>query len=482
MAIAKRSNPVEGHTGSGNSQATGAFATNPVSGDTIVVFYGVGGTDTHQAPTDSASNTYTQIGTTQDTTGTFHTQMSVWKSENITGGSSFTVTGHLLGGHAFTVIAWCLSGAATPSSYNADTVGAVNAGSANPASGTSTPAPAANSFFIAGACTEDGNNACTAGSGWEFVTGSTQTDDTTFQDLYTEELTGTNVSSSAQNGQFTASSTAWAARVASFAPAAGAAITPVGSFPRMLHPGKGIFRQARHRSTFPGIKLGGNAYTLALDPGVYNLTGQTATLVATRKLSAIGGTYNVTGSTAGLAKGYKVAAGIGTYNITGQTAALTATRKLTLASGSYVISGSNAGLARGLKLSAASGTYVINGQTVTLVATRKLALASGTYNINGSTATLGVGHKLIAASGSYIINGIDATLTRSSHAYTLVADSGLYVISGGTASLQATRKMTASKGTYVLTGSSIRVVLNLLDSSGASISSTGGGVPQIIND
>lgn len=215
MPIAKRSNPVEGHTGSGTSVATSAFATSPVTGDTIVVFEFTGAiSNTHQAPTDTAGNTYTQIGTTLNGSQ----GLSLWKCENCTGGSSFVVTGHLSGVDQLTVIAWCLSGAQTPTSYNGDSVGTTGS-SANPASGTSSPAPAANSFFIAGAVGGGADNAMTAGSGWEFVTGSTQPDNTAFQAAYTEELTSPNTSSTAQNGLFVAVANPWAARVVSFAPA-----------------------------------------------------------------------------------------------------------------------------------------------------------------------------------------------------------------------------------------------------------------------
>ena len=220
-AIAKRE-IAEGHTSGAptTSCATGTFVTSPVTGDTIVVgvsTFGLG--ITISAPTDTQSNTYTQIGTT--TTTANNAKLAVYRSENVTGGASFVVTGHA-SGNGCTAIVWALSGAAT-TSYNGDSIAATNTG-ANPASGTSTPAPAANSFFI-GAMTNESTNAVTAGSGWQFETRSTQTDNTSFQDLFTEDLT-TGTSSSAQNATFTEASDTWADRVQSFAPAGGAA-TPM---------------------------------------------------------------------------------------------------------------------------------------------------------------------------------------------------------------------------------------------------------------
>lgn len=229
MAIAKRSNPVEGHTGSGTSKATTAFATDPVSGDTVVVFMMTGGPGpVHQAPTDTL-NTYTQIGATTSAPG--GQLISLWQKANITGGSSFIVTAHTDIATQITVIAWCLSGALTPTSYNSDSVAAA-ASTANPASGASTPAPAASSFFLAGVVNAGADNAVTAGSGWEFVSGSTQTDNTAFQSGYTEELTTPNTSSSVQNGQFTAVAAGYGARVASFAPST--AVAPISASPMTL--------------------------------------------------------------------------------------------------------------------------------------------------------------------------------------------------------------------------------------------------------
>lgn len=196
-----------------------AFAVNPISGDTVAVAMSswISGGLTHQAPTDSQSNTYTQIGTTQaGTSGAF--QLSLWRAENITGGASFIVTAHVSVSASVTVIAVCLTGANTPTSYNGDTV-AATATTTTPASGTSSPAPAANSYFLA-AMTKGATNIPTAGSGWQFFTNSTQTDNVTFQDLYVEESAAT--SSAAMDGTFgtLASAENWLVRVASFAPVA----------------------------------------------------------------------------------------------------------------------------------------------------------------------------------------------------------------------------------------------------------------------
>lgn len=216
MPIGRRGTAAQGTTSSANAVACSAFGTNPVTGDSIYVWMStfLTGGVTHQAPTDTQSNAYTQIGTTQvGSSGNF--ALSLWLATNITGGSSFVVTGHVgTVGTTISVIATCLD---SPVVSNGDTVGGTGT-STTPASGTSSPAPAANSYFTTG-MTKGATNIPTAGSGWQFFTNSTQTDNVTFQDLYVEEATA--LSSSAMNGTFGTLGSAenWVARVASFGPA-----------------------------------------------------------------------------------------------------------------------------------------------------------------------------------------------------------------------------------------------------------------------
>lgn len=222
-AIARRG-VAEGHSTATTTCATTAFSTAPVTGDTmVVVVSSFNGVTTFTAPTDGL-NTYTQIGTTLASgSATSDVVLSVWRKENMTGGASFVVTGHV-SQNGCTVIAWDLSGANTPTSYNADKTGTTATASANPASGSSTPAPAASSFFVGG-MSNGGTETVTAGSGWQFETNSTQTNNSSFQDLFTEDLTAAgNVSSSAQSATFTATSDLWAAQVQSVAPTSGGVV------------------------------------------------------------------------------------------------------------------------------------------------------------------------------------------------------------------------------------------------------------------
>lgn len=204
----------------GSALALVAFAVNPAAGDVVVVV--VSSTDAtnraHSAPTDSAGgNTYTQIGTTT----TFgNNSVSIWYSVLVNGGASFVVTLHSTGSVAgLSGVAWLTTGL---SAYNADTA-AQTTTAANPTSTTSAPAPPANSFFLGG-MTNSGTGAVTDGSGWNttgsngvtaaMVTAARQTDNSSFQDCYSEYR----ISSSALAATWTEASDTYGARVASFAP------------------------------------------------------------------------------------------------------------------------------------------------------------------------------------------------------------------------------------------------------------------------
>lgn len=473
MSIAKRSNPVEGHTGSGTSVATTAFGTNPVTGDTLVVFEITGGVVTHQAPTDTASNTYTQIGTTIGG----GPLISMWRKENCSGGSSFVVTGHVNTATQVTVIAWCLSGASIPTSYNGDTA-AATASTANPASGSSSPAPAANSFFIAGVADGGANNAVTAGSGWEFVTGSIQGDNTSFQSGYTEELTTPNTSSSAQNGQFTAIANPWAAGVASFAPDAGVSAGTVGGVPQMWHPGKGIINAARFKSTNQSnqISAGPQSYTLIADLGIYSVTGSAAGLKRGLVAGATTGTYVITGTnqTLHLNRSLPAGVGAGSYVITGSPTTLNEGHKLQAVAGSYVITGANAGIGTGLRVGAGGGTYILTGTAAALKTAHTFSALSGTYLISGATAAFQLSHKVGATAGAYIINGSTVNFIKTG-GYRLVVDSGTYTITGSTITLKSGRTVTAGAGAYLLTGSPAKASFDVFP-PGTGEGGTGKGI------
>jgi len=118
--------------------------------------------------------------------------------------------------------------------------------------------------------------------------------------------------------------------------------------------------------------IGGGAYSLNLETGIYSFTGSSATLSKNSKLTLDSGTYALSGSNASLLKGLILEAASGTYSLTGSDASLFYTHLLNASSGSYAITGSDATLtytptAGAYTLNAESGAYVLLGQDVTFV-------------------------------------------------------------------------------------------------------------------
>lgn len=215
------------------SVPTTAFATAPNVGDAIVVCVATqtGSGSTHTAPTDSAGHTATAIGSEQSQTATSPLQLSTWIFENLTTGtglSSYIVTAHW-GSASGTVIAVRVTGQLTPASYNADIVTnslTVEGTTANPSVGPTTVAPAANSLFFGCMASSTTAGTYTDGTGiaWTHVTGETQTNNSTADDLYMEHFLNTGGSVTKQTATWTGSAASWFARVFSLAPSGGAAV------------------------------------------------------------------------------------------------------------------------------------------------------------------------------------------------------------------------------------------------------------------
>lgn len=145
--------------------AMGAFASNPINGDSIIVAQSEYNTAAAaQAPTDSQSNIYAQIGSTiKQSVFNANTGMSFWIASNIVGGSSFVVSAHHANNN-HCAVAWCITGAGlTP--YNGDWVEGHGAGATNPVSGPTVISPIANSLMIA-CLFQDDSVSATPAAGW----------------------------------------------------------------------------------------------------------------------------------------------------------------------------------------------------------------------------------------------------------------------------------------------------------------------------
>jgi hypothetical protein len=151
------------HSAGANTLTLPPFAVNPVNGDTILVAYATWSSINNQAaPTDPAGNPYTRVGT--EVVHGVPEILGLWYAHNIVGGSSFAVTGRLIGNQYHTVIAWLIAGDYT---FNNDFVhnGGPSAGTNPLSSGTSSPAPSGEAFFF-GVMTYDVATAASDGSGW----------------------------------------------------------------------------------------------------------------------------------------------------------------------------------------------------------------------------------------------------------------------------------------------------------------------------
>jgi hypothetical protein len=155
---------VQGASGNWIDRALSAFASNPTTGDSIVVAvanYAFSG-DTPGAPTDNYGNTYTKIGTTKTPLGT-SSAITLWLAKNITGGAAFVVSVHNPTNYYTAAVAWCLRGVKSDP-YNADFIFANdNTGLVHsPGASATPPGP---SIFI-GADILDGPEIPTDASGW----------------------------------------------------------------------------------------------------------------------------------------------------------------------------------------------------------------------------------------------------------------------------------------------------------------------------
>ena len=94
------------------------------------------------------------------------------------------------------------------------------------------------------------------------------------------------------------------------------------------------------------VGAAGGAYTLTALGGSYALTGQSATLLRSKRIVASGGAYAVAGASAALLRSKRLIASGGAYAWTGASAGLSRNRRLTAQGGSYTYTGANAVITR----------------------------------------------------------------------------------------------------------------------------------------
>jgi hypothetical protein len=210
---------VKSASGQASSIQLAAFSSNPVNGDCIIAVAG-----RYQSaglsvflPTDTAGNTYIQLGTTKVSSG--NNTLSMWMAKNITGGSTFRVTGSWQGASHFAFIAWVLTNV-DKDPYNSDWIGTTGSATSVDA-GPSVVAPKPNSLFI-GALAIDGASVPNDGTGWNtegangftagMHTAAKVADYTAHFDAYTEYK----ISSVVTSAQWVQGGLPWSAMQASF--------------------------------------------------------------------------------------------------------------------------------------------------------------------------------------------------------------------------------------------------------------------------
>jgi len=225
-----------------------------------------------------------------------------------------------------------------------------------------------------------------------------------------------------------------------------------------------------------------NAYNLTADSSSCDVTGQTAGLLAGRRIPADADSFAVAGTAASLLRGFLVSADAGTFGATGQPSGVLAGRLLPGTAGSFSISGQAAGVLRGYIVSADGGTYVIVGQdagldhgiipggstldaaggTIVYGGTdaglrygRVLPALGASFGLSGMDAGFFIGRVLPAVGGVFALSGADASLVYSTPNRTLTADGGSYALVGQPAALRRGLALVAAAGGYAYGGADV---------------------------
>jgi hypothetical protein len=195
------------------------------------------------------------------------------------------------------------------------------------------------------------------------------------------------------------------------------------------------------------------ARTVIADTGGFATIGYAAALRADRRLAADAGVFGLTGYDATLTKsgaGPRVLlADTGVFAVTGNAASLRTARKLVAAPGSFALSGNAAGVRVDRRLAAAAGVFAYSGQVAGLAAGRKIAAQTGVYSLSGQAATLRAARRLLAGAGVFSHSGQAANVRADRR---LLAGGGTFSLSGLAVILRAERRLLASAGVYALSG------------------------------
>ena len=228
-----------------------------------------------------------------------------------------------------------------------------------------------------------------------------------------------------------------------------------------------------------GVTVSG--YTITAELGTFTLTGNSASLLANRKLTTVVGTFAFTGSAVGLLKGYTLVAVTGIFTLTGNAAGLILARQFTAATGPFILTGNvanlrrdytlttNAGvfshtgnvtnLIKGRTLTANIGAFTLTGNVVGLISARRLISSVGVFTFTGNAVGILANRILTANVGVFTFTGNAAILTKSGvGAYTIIANVGVFTFNGNAVNLVKGRILIANVGTFTFTGNAVGIL------------------------
>ena len=130
--------------------------------------------------------------------------------------------------------------------------------------------------------------------------------------------------------------------------------------------------------------------SLSFGYGTYSYSGQPATLLKSKLISASAGNYTYTGQTANLLRSKVISASAGSYSYNGQSATLLKSKVLVADYGTYTYTGQSVTITKGTvyNITANAGTYSISGQNATILRSKLITANNGTYNYTGQNATI----------------------------------------------------------------------------------------------
>lgn len=199
---------------------------------------------------------------------------------------------------------------------------------------------------------------------------------------------------------------------------------------------------------------GGTAYNLTVDPASYALTAAAETVTATRALTISPASYAVTAAAVNLAVGRVLNVAPVSYALTAAAETVTATRVLNIAPVSYSLTAADVTLtyAPALKeLVVDPASYTLSLADVAVTTTRALTIDPATYSLTNSAVTLSVGRVVNDAPVSYTLTASPVTLAAGR---VLSVDPASYALSAADVTLEydtANPVLVVDPVSYVLT-------------------------------